>query len=310
MSAQSSRVQDGPSHSGLSACLFLPVFAHGLRRADKLCRRVGLRSAHAAIWLRALAGLLAVALMTGCAVQNQGGGRMRIGLDNAQLFGDEVARFALQNGSEGALRVLNGNYSLKLDRYFRVIPIERAQHARIVATEQVGRRTNVLIEAAERGCERRFHLVSIEGNDVLTWQLGNCRAELAYKVEDGMQIFEYIDGRSLQRRIYADGRLFRPQGGGQVARPMTGLGAIVGGPRYVPPPPQVAGPQELAAPAVVPVRAQTVATVPAAVPAPGRSRAQPPVLAPTPARVEEPGPRRTFDFPVQDEQPVRIVLDK
>ena len=127
----------------------------------------------------ALSAAFLIALsLSGCAIETQRNGKTVIGLDNAEIFGRQVGTFDLGTGFTGALRNLNGEYSVKFDKFARVVPVGRATSARIVGADRVGDSATVLIEKSEGGCQAKYQLISMRGAEVNTWDLtGDCRLQ-------------------------------------------------------------------------------------------------------------------------------------
>jgi hypothetical protein len=158
-----------------------------------------------------LAVLLAASALAGCAVQSNGRGGVIIGVDNAQLFGTTVGTFRLHNGTEGSLRrdPTNNKFSVKLDGSLRVVVLQTALSARIARVQVMGTRTVVVIETEERNCPFKYEVLSIEGSDVLKWQIGNCRERPRVALAEGgtALYFDFPANGRLQRNIYLDGRM-------------------------------------------------------------------------------------------------------
>ncbi|CFB61359.1 hypothetical protein PAP18089_03834 [Pandoraea apista] len=203
------------------------------------------------------AGVLCATVMTfalgGCAVTKNSQGNTVYGIDQASLFGTVVDTFKLADGSEGNLRRSNGQYSLKLERYMRVLPLQNAITARVVRSEVVGDRSVVVVETQERNCPFKYVLYAIQDSDVLGWTFGNCadrpRADL---VDNGRAlVFDFPGNGRLVRHTYTDSRLLQsaipvPPGVDVRRKPFADatLKAIddpADANRFVPAPPQTAG---------------------------------------------------------------------
>ena len=146
-------------------------------------------------------------LITGCAVQSGPGGKLKVGLDGAALLGNELATFKLADGSDGTLRSLNGDYSLKLERFFRVIPLGKKRAAQLERAVQLDDRTVLVIhQVDERGCLSTT-VVSIRGSEASMWDLksGNCRVKPDVVVLDNRMVLLYED----HGYVYGDGKLVR-----------------------------------------------------------------------------------------------------
>ena len=240
-----------------------------------------------------------VVLVQGCAVQVGPNGNRVVGVDEAELLGRKISTFTLPGGGTGALRVVGNQYSLKLDQYFRVIPMGQAKTARVVRVEQVGDRATILVEVADNSCDYKYHLFSIKGGDVLSWNFyGDCKTPATSAKVDNEQQFEFRGAYQVTRYTHRDTRLFRsdiPLNRLQQAAPAAAPSTPgVSGPRYVPGAPS--GNAASTAPTAPPDPVRRSAAAPRSAPAPRTTQA-----APQPAKLE---------FPAEEQKAIRIVLDK
>lgn len=151
-------------------------------------------------------------MLTACAIQQNGKGGYSFGVDTAALFGTEIGQFTLQNGSEGTLRRENKNYSVKLSRYQRVIPLPNIDNARIARVESIGTRTVVVIETQRGSCNYRYKVLAIDGANVDSWDLGNCNDRpIVLALDDhSAMAFDFPKGKQIERFVYTqDGRMLR-----------------------------------------------------------------------------------------------------
>jgi len=148
-----------------------------------------------------LASALALIVAAGgCAVTHDNRGAVRLGIDTAEVFGTTIERFTLADGGEGTLRRgVKNDYSIKLQRYQRVLPLQPAVSARVAHVTAIGNRTSILIELQERNCKYRYSLFSIEGSDVSNWVFGNCSDRPRVAMEDGEQVIDFPNGKRLSR---------------------------------------------------------------------------------------------------------------
>lgn len=154
---------------------------------------------------------LALLILNGCAITQTRQG-YQFGLDGAVLFGTPVSSFKLADGTDGTLRRSpNGEYSLKLQQYFRVLPLPNVQGARISQVATVGGRTSILVETQEKNCALRYSLFSIDGGNVRNWVFGTCNDRPRVFLEDGKQLFDFPAGRSLTRYVLTEVGLTRQQ---------------------------------------------------------------------------------------------------
>ncbi|MFF7395166.1 hypothetical protein ACFZAI_01800 [Achromobacter sp. NPDC008082] len=162
--------------------------------------------------LRLATLLLLLGTLSACAVKTNSRGGLVYGVDTAALFGTEIGQFPLQDGGLGTLRREGKNFSVKLSGNQRVVPLNNVDSARIARTENVGPRTVVVIETQRRNCDYRYTVLAIEGSDVLSWDLGNCRDRPAVLVQDDRSAltFDFPKGSVIERFVYTqDGRMRR-----------------------------------------------------------------------------------------------------
>lgn len=233
--------------------------------------------------VRRLAGAAVLAL-AGCAVQ-QDGRNIRIGLDEAELFGQVVGRFQLADGSEGQLRLHAGQYSLKLQRQLRVLPIADATYARVNSFHAIDGRTVLVLEKSERNCPYKTELLSLQGAEVLSWEAGDCRTPVRVTADGDSVHLDFVQPQAGVRYTYRDARLLRAAIPAEA--PSTATGGT-SGPRWVPPPPARAD-----------TAGDTTRPSPSAPRPVSEARRRP--AAPAPAPVPT-------DFP-QEQKPVRVRLD-
>lgn len=156
--------------------------------------------------------LLLMAGLSACAVKTNSRGNLVYGVDTAALFGTEIGQFPLLDGGQGTLRREGKNFSVKLSGNQRVVPLNNVDAARIARTENVGSRTVVVIETQRRNCDYRYTVLAIQGSDVLSWDLGNCRDRPAVLVQDAgsAMTFDFPKGSVIERFVYTqDGRMRR-----------------------------------------------------------------------------------------------------
>lgn len=162
--------------------------------------------------LRLAASFLLLAGLSACAVKTNSRGNYVFGVDTAALFGTEIGQFPLQDGGVGTLRREGKNFSVKLSGNQRVVPLNNVESARIARTENIGPRTVVVIETQRRNCDYRYTVLAIEGSDVLSWDVGNCRDRPVVLVQDDRSAltFDFPKGSVIERFVYTqDGRMRR-----------------------------------------------------------------------------------------------------
>lgn len=206
-----------------------------------------------------LSGTLALATLAGCGVTQTRQG-FQVGLDHAEIFGTSLATFKLADGTDAALRrAPDGEYSIKLQRYYRVLPIDKAESARIAKVAYLDGRTSVLVELKEKNCNLRYSLFSIDGSKVRNWVFGNCTDRPRAQVRDGVQVFVFPNGRDVVQyeltgegltsyqfkaptnyvftRPFADEYLQMPDSASSPYAGATPQGSTIRAGRVIPPPP-------------------------------------------------------------------------
>lgn len=160
---------------------------------------------------RALSLLMLMVLfgVSACAVQTGPNGQLKIGLDDAEIFGRKIATFKTVDGGEGSLRVLNGRYSMKLHSYAKIIPIDNVMTARILRTDHIDGRTVVILEKGERYCNYKYTVMSILGNEVLSWDVGDCNTQAQLSADEHTVYLDFASRYSTARYAYRDMRLLR-----------------------------------------------------------------------------------------------------
>lgn len=146
-------------------------------------------------------------MLAGCAME-QRGSHLHFRTDLAE-FGEVVDRFQLADGSEGKLRRdFTGKYSIKLSKYLKVIPLTRSPGmARIVYSGQVRHQTAVLIETSSNDCKHGYQLYAFVGNDVSTWEVGNCTVPARVFAEEDRLFIDFERGTNVRRYMFADNKL-------------------------------------------------------------------------------------------------------
>lgn len=119
--------------------------------------------------------IVTCSLNAGCAINVTPWGHVNFGFDNAQLYGKTESSFMLPDGGSVTLRKLNNDYSLKIDRYFRVVSIGPGIKAKILSTSKVGDYSLVWVEKQMGNCVNRCLystvLIAIKGFEVKVWEI-------------------------------------------------------------------------------------------------------------------------------------------
>lgn len=149
--------------------------------------------------------LVAGILLGGCAAQ--GGANASYGFDSAAVFGSQLDDFLLPDGSTGTIRKMNDRYSVKLQKYSRVVDIEGATMVRFRSAQLVSGYTLVVLDKAERNCSTRTQLLALRGTEVRSWEFGNCKSWPDTMIYRDGATFDVTEGRGRIRYQFADGRL-------------------------------------------------------------------------------------------------------
>ncbi|MFN4351136.1 MAG: hypothetical protein ACK4F6_10030 [Hylemonella sp.] len=158
-------------------------------------------------------------ILSGCAIKTSnsvfGQDRQEIDIDYAALFGEELASFSMATGDKAALRRLQNTFSIKIEKYSKVIDIPYATSAKLVKTEAIGDTTLIVIAAPRNGCPMRHILYSITGKTGQFWELGGwdgCKAAPDITRRDETFFFDYAAPYSgYYRQTYYGGSLSNAQ---------------------------------------------------------------------------------------------------
>lgn len=126
-------------------------------------------------------------------------------IDAPEVLGEELSEIDLGNGNKAYLRRLGAKVTLKIQPYFRVIDIPNASFAKVFWSGQVKGRTVVLIIKSLDGKCLHNQVLSIAGNNVLTWSdFGNCINAASVSIEGDAVNFDVINNNRTLRHIYKD----------------------------------------------------------------------------------------------------------
>lgn len=237
-------------------------------------------------------GLLAVAILAGCAAQANRAGKLQLSIDEAELLGQTLHSFRLVDGNEGRIRRLGDAYSVKLQQYLRVIPIAKATAVAFVDARPVGGRTLLVLNKSERNCAFKTQIMAISGAQVSGWDFGDCATAPKITYADSLVHFDFNYRGRGTRYTYADGKLMKgepPKSDSSVAEPADAdpVARLADDmPRFSPPPP-------------IPLGTSRTAAVPHTLPPVSRPALKKTSLPTTPAK-----PNLVF----KEEQKATIIL--
>ncbi|WP_313572669.1 hypothetical protein [Pseudescherichia sp.] len=163
--------------------------------------------------LRTLLVLSLALALNGCSVRYDKNGKMLFNPDLASVLGNEVGQFTLADGSKGALRELNGRYSLKWSNLMIERPLEGVSWVRIINQYQVEGHTLLLLKVATPACPAQYRLVDLQNTRSQEWAFtGICdigpdvtasadKLQLNFKVDNRIEQFNWQHGEVYHRRL-------------------------------------------------------------------------------------------------------------
>ncbi len=119
--------------------------------------------------LRSLLVLALILGLSGCSVRYDKKGKILFNTDLASVLGNEVGQFTLADGSTGALRELNGRYSLKWSNLMIERPLEGINWARIINQYHIEGHTLLLLKVATSSCPSQYRLVDLQNTRSQEW---------------------------------------------------------------------------------------------------------------------------------------------
>jgi hypothetical protein len=157
--------------------------------------------------LEALTLLAIVINLAACAVRTNGAAGAQYSIDEAALLGRQITEFTLPDGSEASLRLHNGHYSVKFNRYSRVVDIDKAVSVKFKSTALVDGYSLVILEKSEANCAKMTELLAVRGSEVRVWDLGNCQSDPQLSISSSDATFDIRDGSMVTRYVFQDGQL-------------------------------------------------------------------------------------------------------
>ena len=148
---------------------------------------------------------LAVLATTGCAVSQDAKNGTRFALDTAAILGTELAHFTLTDNSNGTFRKLGDAYSLKLEKFQKVIALGNARQARLDRGFHIDGRTVLVIHMQTNDGCIKTQVLSIRDTQALQWQVtpSDCKSIPTVTLNKDQLVLSY----SGSRFVYAGGQL-------------------------------------------------------------------------------------------------------
>lgn len=163
--------------------------------------------------LRSLLVLALILGLSGCSMRYDKNGKILFNTDLASVLGNEVGQFTLADGSTGALRELNGRYSLKWSNLMIERPIEGVSWARIINQYHIEGHTLLLLKVATPSCPAQYRLVDLQNTRSQEWAFtGVCdtgpeitasadKLQLNFPASNRIEQFNWQHGEVYHRRL-------------------------------------------------------------------------------------------------------------
>jgi len=163
--------------------------------------------------LRSLLVLALILGLSGCSVRYDKNGKILFNTDLASVLGNEVGQFTLADGSTGALRELNGRFSLKWSNLMIERPIEGVSWARIINQYHIEGHTLLLLKVATPSCPAQYRLVDLQNTRSQEWAFtGVCdtgpeitpgadKLQLNFPTGNRIEQFNWQHGEVYHRRL-------------------------------------------------------------------------------------------------------------
>lgn len=163
--------------------------------------------------LRSFLVLALILGLSGCSVRYDKNGKILFNTDLASVLGNEVGQFTLADGSTGALRELNGRYSLKWSNLMIERPIEGVSWARIINQYHIEGHTLLLLKVATPSCPAQYRLVDLQSTRSQEWAFtGVCdtgpditasadKLQLNFLTGNRIEQFNWQHGEVYHRRL-------------------------------------------------------------------------------------------------------------
>lgn len=141
---------------------------------------------------RTAIAVLTSLLVAACSMQT-GPNSVGFSLDKASLLGSELSTFKLPDGSSGSLRVYSTQrgqeFSIKLEKYLKVIELGVAERMKVLRVEQIEDRTVLVLSRTEPTCTTAL-VLSLKEREVLNWTVTHpeCHTDPEVQVE-GVRLY-------------------------------------------------------------------------------------------------------------------------
>lgn len=165
---------------------------------------------HHRLTLRSLLVLTIVLGLSGCSVHYDKSGKILFKPDLASVLGNEVGQFTLADGSKGALREMNGRYSLKWSNLMIERPLDGVNWARIINQYHIEGHTLLLLKVATSSCPAQYRLVDLQNTTSQEWAFtGIC--DTGPEVTPGADKLQinFTTGNTIEQFNWQHGEVYR-----------------------------------------------------------------------------------------------------
>lgn len=147
--------------------------------------------------------------LSGCSVRYDKNGKILFNTDLASVLGNEVGQFTLADGSTGALRELNGRYSLKWSNLMIERPIEGVSWARIINQYHIEGHTLLLLKVATPSCPAQYRLVDLQSTRSQEWAFtGVCDAGPDITASADKLQLNFLTGNRIEQFNWQHGEVY------------------------------------------------------------------------------------------------------
>lgn len=147
--------------------------------------------------------------LSGCSVRYDKNGKILFNTDLASVLGNEVGQFTLADGSTGALRELNGSYSLKWSNLMIERPIEGVSWARLINQYHIEGHTLLLLKVATPSCPAQYRLVDLQSTRSQEWAFtGVCDAGPDITASADKLQLNFLTGNRIEQFNWQHGEVY------------------------------------------------------------------------------------------------------
>jgi len=139
----------------------------------------------------------------GAGAQNQ----LQNSNDAALAITSQKAEFILPDGTQGSVEQLNGKYAIRFQNNARLLAIENATSVKFRSAQVVAGYTLIVLDQSSPQCPKSLRLMALRGNQIQSWDIGNCKVSAEVSVDSYVAHFDVPDGKMATRYEFTEGRL-------------------------------------------------------------------------------------------------------